>query len=280
MFAIGIGLNGAFVVGELTAGLIANSMALVSDAGHNLSDVLGLGLAWGAAAMAKRPASDRFTFGLKKAPILAALFNAILLLVSIGAILMEAVRRLFQPEHSDGNTVIAVAAIGILINALTAWLFVSGRKDDINIRGAFLHMAADALVSAAVVIAGLLIVWTAKRWIDPVASILVALVILWSTFDLLKQSTWMTLAAVPKGLSLQDVERSLLDIAAVSAVHDLHVWPMSTTENALTAHLVVPDTGASQAVLRNAKSVLHDRFQLEHVTIQIETGMEDNCVDC
>jgi cobalt-zinc-cadmium efflux system protein len=279
-FAVGIALNVAFIVAEVAAGLFADSMALLADAGHNLSDVLGLALAWAGAVMATRPRSDRFTYGLKKAPILAALFNAILLLVAIGAILLEGVRRLFHPEAANGSVVMAVAAIGILINGITAWLFASGRKHDVNIRGAYLHMAADAAVSVGVVFAGALILYTGRQWIDPAVSIVVALVILWGTFDLLKQSTGMSLAGVPRGISLIEVDRSLSALDGVVALHDLHIWPMSTTENALTVHLVVPRQEIRRQVLTEARKMLHDSFHLEHVTIQIEDLTGEECVDC
>jgi len=279
-FAIGIGLNIAFVLAEVIAGFFADSMALLADAGHNLSDVLGLALAWAGAAMATRPASDRFSYGLKKAPILAALFNAVLLLIAIGAILTEGVRRLFHPEIANGGIVMLVAAIGIVINAVTAWLFVSGRNHDINVRGAFLHMAADAAISLGVVIAGALIIYTGQVWIDPAVSIVLALVILIGTFDLLKQSTWMSLAAVPPGISLPEVEGTLLKIEGVDGLHDLHIWPMSTTENALTAHLIVPGPQRREEVLKEVREILHHRFHLEHVTIQVESEAVDDCVDC
>jgi cobalt-zinc-cadmium efflux system protein len=230
--------------------------------------------------MAARPRSDRFTYGLKKAPILAALFNAIFLLVAIGAILLEGIQRLFHPEPADGRVVMVVAAIGILINGMTAWLFASGRKHDLNIRGAYLHMAADAAVSLGVVVAGALILYTGLQWIDPVVSIIVALVILWGTFDLLKQSTGMSLAGVPHGISLAEVDSSLSAIAGVAALHDLHIWPMSTTENALTVHLVVPRQDVRRQVLAEARRLLHDRYHLEHVTIQIDDLTGEECVDC
>jgi cobalt-zinc-cadmium efflux system protein len=279
-FAIGIALNCAFVVAEAVAGLTANSMALLADAGHNLSDVLGLALAWAGATMARMPASDRFSYGFKKAPILAALFNAILLLVAVGAILLEAAQRLVHPQAANGETVMIVAAIGIVINGITAWLFASGRRSDINIRGAFLHMAADAAVSLAVVIAGAVILYTGILWVDPAVSIVVALVILWSTFDLLKQSTGMSLAGVPRGISLPEVGSELKRIEGVDGLHDLHIWPMSTTENALTAHLIVPDERLHRNVLEAARRVLHDRFHLEHVTIQIDRSRDDDCIGC
>jgi len=279
-FAAGIALNTVFIVAEVVAGFSADSMALLADAGHNLSDVLGLALAWAGAVMATRPRSDRFTYGLKKAPILAALFNAILLLVAIGAILLEGIRRLFHPEPANGSVVMLVAAIGIAINAITAWLFASGRKHDLNIRGAYLHMSADAAVSLGVVVAGALMLYTGRLWIDPVVSIVVALVILWGTFDLLKQSTGMSLAGVPRGISLADVDRSLSSLDGVLALHDLHIWPMSTTENALTVHLVVPSHDVRRQVLVEARKLLHDGFGLRHVTIQIEDLTGEECVDC
>jgi cobalt-zinc-cadmium efflux system protein len=230
--------------------------------------------------MAKLPASERFSYGFKKAPILAALLNAILLLVAVGAILLEAAQRLVHPQEANGETVMIVAAIGIVINGITAWLFVSGRKHDINIRGAFLHMAADAGVSLGVVVAGALILFTGLLWIDPVVSIIVALVILWSTFDLLKQSTGMSLAGVPRGISFSEVGGALKAIEGVDSLHDLHIWPMSTTENALTAHLIVPRDDRRKQVLAEARRMLHDRFHLQHVTIQIDGSPEDDCVDC
>ncbi len=279
-FLIGIVLNVGFVVAETVAGFAADSMALLADAGHNLSDVLGLALAWAGAAMAKKPASDQFTYGFKKAPILAALFNAILLLVAVGAILLEGVQRLIHPQAANGSTVMLVAGIGIVINGVTAWLFASGSKDDINVRGAFLHMAADAAVSLGVVIAGAIIVVAGTLWIDPAVSIVVALIILWGTFDLLKKSTWMSLAGVPENIALPEVEQALSQIGNVEGLHDLHVWPMSTTENAITVHLVVPDPDERQRVLRDASALLEQRFHLHHATIQIEDGTAADCADC
>src|SRR4029079_5073701 len=239
-FAIGIALNLGFVAGETVYGFLANSMSLLADAGHNLSDVLGLFVAWAGAIMAKRAPSPRFTYGLKKAPILAALANSLFLLIAVGAITAEAIRRLFHPSNTAGETVMVVAAIGIAVNAATAWLFARGREHDINIRGAYLHMAADAAVSAAVVFAGLLILWTGQRWVDPVMSLAVAIIILWSSIGLLKESVWMSLAGVPSGIDVDVVEGELAELEGVESVHDLHIWPLSTTETALTAHLVLP----------------------------------------
>jgi len=275
-FAIGIALNLGFVAIETVYGFIANSMALLADAGHNLSDVLGLVVAWAGAVMAKRAASPRFTYGLKKAPILAALANSLFLLVAVGAIGAEAIRRLFHPSSSDGETIMIVAGAGIAVNALTALLFSRGRDHDINIRGAYLHMAADAAVSAAVVFAGLVILWTGQRWVDPIMSLAVAVVILWGSIGLLKESVWMSLAGVPSGIDVDVVEAELGELDGVETVHDLHVWPLSTTETALTAHLVAPDVASTDALLQEARQMLHDRFRIEHCTLQIERNhLED-----
>jgi cobalt-zinc-cadmium efflux system protein len=275
-FAIGIALNLGFVAAETVFGFIANSMALLADAGHNLSDVLGLVVAWAGAIMARRASSPRFTYGFKKAPILAALANSLFLLIAVGAIGAEAIRRLFHPSTTEGDTVIIVAAIGIVINGLTALLFARGREHDINIRGAYLHMAADAAVSAAVVFAGLVIVWTSQRWVDPVMSLAVAAVILWSSVGLLKESVWMSLAGVPSGIDADVVEAELAELDGVETVHDLHIWPLSTTETALTAHLVAPHIASTDELLQAARRMLHDRFRIEHCTLQIErTHLED-----
>ncbi len=275
-FAIGIALNLGFVVAETVFGFIANSMALLADAGHNLSDVLGLVVAWAGAIMAKRAASPRFTYGFKKAPILAALANSLFLLIAVGAIGAEAIRRLFHPSTTEGGTVIVVAAIGIVINGVTALLFARGREHDINIRGAYLHMAADAAVSAAVVFAGFVIVWTGQRWVDPVMSLAVAVVILWGSIGLLKESVWMSLAGVPSGIDVDVVEAELAELDGVETVHDLHVWPLSTTETALTAHLVAPHVASTDELVQAARRMLHDRFRIEHCTLQIErTHLED-----
>ncbi|MFL6775954.1 MAG: cation diffusion facilitator family transporter [Sphingomicrobium sp.] len=275
-FAIGITLNVGFVVIETVFGFFANSMSLLADAGHNLSDVLGLVVAWAGAVMAKRAASPRFTYGFKKAPILAALANSLFLLVAVGAIGAEAIRRLFHPSTTQGGMVMVVATIGIVLNGATALLFARGRHRDINIRGAYLHMAADAGVSAAVVFAGLVILLTGQRWVDPVMGLVVAFVILWGSIDLLKESVWMSLAGVPSGIDVDVVEAGLASLPGVETVHDLHVWPLSTTETALTAHLVAPLVESTDALLEAARSMLHDRFAIEHCTLQIErTHLED-----
>jgi cobalt-zinc-cadmium efflux system protein len=268
-FAIGIGLNLGFVVVEAIFGFAANSMALLSDAGHNLSDVLGLVIAWAGGTLAQRGSSPRFTYGLKKASILAALVNALFLLVAVGGIGAEAIRRLFHPSTTEGGVVSIVAAVGIAVNGITALLFMRGQHD-INLRGAFLHMAADALVSLAVAVAGLVILWTGQQWVDPAMSLAVAIVILWGSFGLLKESMWMSLAGVPAGIDADEVEAALAEIDGVETVHDLHIWPLSTTETALTAHLVAPHIPSTDELLQGARKMLHDRFRIEHCTLQIE----------
>jgi cobalt-zinc-cadmium efflux system protein len=274
-FAIGIGLNLGFVIIEAIFGFAANSMALLSDAGHNLSDVLGLVIAWAGGTLAQRGSSPRFTYGLKKASILAALVNALFLLVAVGGIGAEAIRRLFHPSTTEGGVVSIVAAVGIAVNGITALLFMRGQHD-INLRGAFLHMAADALVSLAVAVAGLVILWTGQQWVDPAMSLAVAIVILWGSFGLLKESMWMSLAGVPAGIDADEVEAALAELDGVETVHDLHIWPLSTTETALTAHLVAPHIASTDALLQAARKMLHDRFRIEHCTLQIErTHLED-----
>ena len=279
-FAIGIGLNLAFVAVETVYGLLAGSMALLADAGHNLSDVLGLVLAWAGAALVKRTPNPRFSYGLKKSSILAALLNALLLMAAIGAIVAEAIRRLSNPAPTDGGIVIAVASVGILINGATAWLFVRGRKHDINIRGAFLHMVADAAVSAGVVVAGILILTTGAAWIDPVTSLVVALVILWGTWGLLSESVTMTLAGVPKGIDSVQVARALERLPGVTAIHHLHIWSISTTETALTVHLVVGDDVDRDLLIRQANAYTHEMFGISHSTIQVECAAMNHDHDC
>ena len=280
-FAIGILLNSAFVLVEATFGLLSGSMALVADAGHNLSDVLSLLIAWGASVMAARPASARFTYGLKSSTILAALANAALLLVAIGAILFETLHRLFNPAPVEGFTMIVVAGIGIVINTATALMFMRGRKHDINIRGAFLHMAADALVSVGVVVAGVAILLTGALWIDPVTSLIIVAVIAWGTWGLLKDSVKMSLLAVPDTIDEGEVRGYLSGLPGVGAVHDLHIWPMSTTETALTAHLVMPQGHPGDAFLHDLAHELEHRFSIEHATVQVETGqVAGNCETC
>ena len=276
-FAIGILLNSAFVLIEAGFGLWSGSMALVADAGHNLSDVLSLLIAWGAAYMSTQPASPRYTYGYKSSSILAALANAGLLLVALGAILLETVDRLFDPRPVEGLTMVVVAGIGILVNGATALMFMRGRKHDLNIRGAFLHMAADALVSVGVVGAGIAILLTGEWWIDPVTSLVIVAIIGWGTWGLLKDSVKLALHAVPDAIDEADVRAYLASLAGVVAVHDLHIWPMSTTETALTAHLVMPQGYPGDAVLREIAHELEYRFDIGHATVQVETGDERDC---
>lgn len=278
-FAIGIALNLIFVAVEVMYGLRANSTALLSDAGHNLSDVLGLAIAWGGAKLAARPPTKRYTWGLRSSSILAAMANGLLLMVALGAIALEAIQRVVDPQPVAGPTMMAVAAVGIVINGLTAMLFARGRKGDINIRGAFLHMAGDAAVSAAVVVAGLLILWTGEYLIDPALSLAIAALIFWQTYGLLSQSVAMSLGAVPEGIDYDAVEAALASQPGVARVHDLHIWPASTTENVLTAHLVMADGHPGDAFLRALADMLHDRFDIDHVTVQIEAGDVD-CHGC
>jgi cobalt-zinc-cadmium efflux system protein len=275
-FAIGISLNIALVVAEAIYGYIGNSTALLADAGHNLSDVLGLIVAWGASIAAKRAPSGRFTYGLRASTILAALANAVFLLVATGAIGWEAILRLQQPEPVAGVTVMVVAGIGILINGFTALLFARGRKDDINIEGAYLHMAADAAVSLGVVVSAALIIWTGWLWLDPLTSLVICGVILWSTTSLLRGSIDMSMAAAPKGTDLAAIRSFLLARPGVSDIHDLHVWPISTTETALTCHLVMP-AGSNDTFLMETAQTLKASFRIGHTTLQVETHLDNGC---
>lgn len=279
-FVIGIALNLTFVVVEAIYGFAANSMALLADAGHNLSDVLGLVVAYAAVLLVRRRPSPRFSYGLKKSSILAALINALLLLVAVGAIVAEAIRRLVEPEPSNGTTVMAVAAVGIVINGLTALLFARGRHGDLNIRGAFLHMAADAAVSAAVVVAGFLMLRTGATWIDPAISLVVAAVILWGTWGLLAESTFMTLAGTPKNIESAQVARALEKLPGVVGTHHLHIWSLSTTETAMTVHLLVDDAVDRDLILRQANAYVHQLFGIDHSTIQVERSVPSPGSDC
>ncbi len=271
-FAIGIALNLAYVAVEGGWGLHAGSLALVADAGHNLGDVLGLGLAWGAGVLARREPTPKRTYGLRRGSILAALGNALLLLVAVGGIAAEAIGRLRHPVAVAGGPVVAVAAVGIAVNIGTALLFLRGRREDLNVRGAFLHMVADAAVSLGVVIAGIAIWQTGLAWIDPAVSLAVAAVILAGTWGLLRESLDLALDTVPKGIELPTLRAFLGQLPGVCDVHDLHVWPMSTTEIALTAHLVLPGPRPADAFYDHAARELHDRFGIEHTTLQIESG--------
>ena len=274
-FAIGIALNAGFVLIETGYGFVANSTALLADAGHNLSDVLGLVVAWIAAVLSRRPPTPRLTYGLRNTSILAALLNAVMLLIASGAIMLEAARRLVAPEPVATMTVIVVAAIGIAINGVTAWLFAAGRDRDLNIRGAYLHMAADAAISAGVVVAGGVIMATGWLWIDPLASLAIVAVIVAGTWGLLRESTAMSLAAVPDGIDPVAVRAYLAGRPGVASIHDLHIWPMSTTETALTAHLVRPGAPLDDALLAEACAELKRRFAIQHATLQVEDGSGD-----
>lgn len=276
-FAIGTALNIGFVVVEAVYGILAGSMALLADAGHNLSDVLGLVIAWGAASMAKRSPTARYTYGLRSSSILAAFLNALLLLVAITVIAVEAIRRFSEPAPVAGTTVMVVAAIGIVVNGVTAWLFASGRKGDLNVRGAFLHMAADAAVSAGVVVAGFIISRTGWSWLDPVTSLVIVAVIAVGTWGLLRDSVNRSLQATPPGLDRDEVADFLRQRPGVTAIHDLHVWPLSTTETALTVHLLIPGGYPGDPYTAELASSLHDRFGIDHATVQIETDPGTPC---
>lgn len=276
-FAIGTALNMSFVVIEAVYGILAGSMALLADAGHNLSDVLGLLIAWGAASLGRRTPKGRYTYGFRSSSILAAFLNALLLLVAIVVIAVEAIRRFYDPAPVAGGTVMIVAGIGIVINTATALLFMSGRKGDLNIRGAFLHMAADAVVSAGVVVAGFIILKTGLAWIDPVTSLVIVAVIAIGTWGLLRDSVNMSLQAAPLGLDPQEIGDFLRGQDGVETIHDLHVWPMSTTETALTVHLLVPGGYPGDAYTARVSAALKEKFGVDHATIQIETDPGTPC---
>ncbi len=277
-FAIGVVLNLGFVVVEVLYGLAAHSLALISDAGHNLSDVFCLLLAWGAMHLTRTAPTKRRTYGWRRSSILAALINAVILLVVVGGITVEAIRRLGNPPEVAGGTVMAVAAVGIVINTISALLFLSGRKRDLNMKGAFLHMAGDAAVSLGVVIAAFAIRLTGWHWLDPAASLAIGAVIVWGTWGLLRESINLSMDAVPAEIDPHAVEDYLTDLAGVTAVHDLHIWAMSTTEVALTVHLVMEEPPRDDLFLHDVSDVLRDRFGIGHATTQIECG---NCErDC
>jgi cobalt-zinc-cadmium efflux system protein len=271
-FAFGVGLNLTFVVIEATYGWLANSLALLADAGHNLSDVLGLALAWIATVLVRRTPTPRRTYGLSRSSILAALANALLLLFAAGAIAFEAIMRMRAPPPVAGNTVMIVAAIGIAINGVSAWLFAAGSKSDLNVRGAFLHMLADAAVSAGVVLAGLGMRVTGWLWLDPLTSLVIAVVIVAGSWRLLRDSVDLSLDAVPAHIDPIAVEAYLAGLPGVQAVHDLHIWGMSTSEAALTVHLVKPDARVDDALLAQIREGLHSRFGIGHSTVQLELG--------
>lgn len=277
-FAIGTALNLGIVVLQTVFGLIAHSTALLADAGHNLSDVLSLVVAWGAAGLAKRPATARYTYGLRGSSILAALFNSVFLLVVLGGIAWEAIRRFSEPVVVQGNIVMAVAAAGIVINGISAWLFASGRDRDINVRGAFLHMLSDAVVSFGVVCAGGLIILTSWQWLDPAVTLIIVVVIIHGTWGLLKDSFGMAMAAVPPTIEPTAVRQHLSELPGVSRIHDLHIWPMSTTETALTCHLIIPTGHPGDEFTMRVALELRERFSIDHTTIQIEISEDADCV--
>ncbi|MCU0805754.1 MAG: cation diffusion facilitator family transporter [Burkholderiales bacterium] len=276
-FAIGIALNIGFVVVEVVAGWRAGSLALLSDAGHNLSDVLSLALAWGAAALATRRPSPRFTYGLRGTTIMAALANALLLMIACGAITLEAIERLRDPALVASDVVIVVAAIGVVVNGLSAALFASGRHADLNVRGAFLHLAGDAAVSLGVVVAAIAMRYTGWLWLDPAASLVIVAVIVWTTWSLFRDSLGLSLQGVPASIRPEEVRAYLASLPGVVEVHDLHIWGMSTTDVALTAHLVIPGGERSDAFLAHACRELDHRFGIAHATLQIELGDGEPC---
>ena len=276
-FAIGVFLNLALVIGQLVFGLVAHSLALVADAGHNFADVLGLLLAWWASRLAKSIPTKKHTYGFRGVSILAALANAILLIASMGAVAWEAIQRLQHPTEVNGHIVIWLAVLGIVVNTVSAFLFFSGRHDDLNVRGAFLHLISDAAVSVGVVIAGVAILWTGKLWIDPVMSLIIVVTILWGTWGLLRESVNLALQAVPENVDRDAVEKFLCSRPGVVSVHDLHIWGMSTTTVALTVHLLVKPAKVNDAFLAEICGALAHDFGIEHSTLQIESGDGPPC---
>ncbi len=276
-FAIGIALNVVFVVVEAVFGTIAHSTALLADAAHNLSDVLGLVMAWAATALARRAPSERHTYGLRRSTVLAALANAVLLLAAVGAVAWEAVGRFDTPIEPQGGTMMVVAAVGVLVNGISAALFLKGRHTDANVRGAFLHLVADAAVSVGVVVAGAIVWNTGWAWVDPATSLVISVVILFSTWSLLRDALHLALDGVPQGIELAEVRAYLSALPRVEDVHDLHVWAMSTTEVALTAHLVMAWGDAPPEFLATLEHELDDRFGISHATVQIEPPRSGAC---
>jgi len=269
-FALGVSLNIIFVIVEASYGVLADSLALIADAWHNLSDVISLLLAWGAHYLSTRPATLKRTYGFGRVTILSSLFSAILLLFALGGISTEAIQRFFEPKAVDGLVVMIVAAIGVVINTATALLFVAGQKHDLNLRGAYLHMAADAGVSLGVVVAGGAIMLTGWLWLDPIISLVIVLVVLVGTWSLLKESLNLSIDAVPKGIDLEEIKEYLQNLDKVRQIHDLHVWALSTRQNALSVHLICSDDKTDNAFLAEIQEALHHRFNIEHTTIQIE----------
>ena len=278
-YIVAIALNLGFVIVEAIAGVYANSTALFSDAAHNLSDVLGLAFSGGAAWLAQQTASERRTYGYAKATVLAALANALVLVAASGGILWEAILRFLHPEATQPLFVMVTAALGVIVNGATAVMFVAGRKEDVNVRGAFLHMMGDAGVSAAVIVAGAVIWFTGWRWVDPAISVAVVLLILWTTWGLLKESLDLAMDAAPAHIDVAAVRAFLTQQAGVTAVHDLHIWAMGATRPALTAHLVRPE-GGDDAFLTTLADGISKHFGIGHVTLQIERAQRDDCVDC
>src|SRR5258708_5460135 len=272
VFAIAAALNIALVVAQLVFGVLANSVALIADAGHNLGDVLGLLLAWGAHGMARWQPTQRYTYGFRSASILAALFNGIVLMVATGAIAWEALRRLTGTADVGGISVMIVAAVGIVVNGVSAWLLMAGRRGDLNVRGAFLHLLGDAAISFGVVVAGAVIYVTGWNQLDPLASLVISVLIVWGTWGLLRESVMMSLDAVPEGVDRSRVEDYLRGLPGVTEVHDLHIWAMSTTETAMTVHLVRPGAGLDDRLLHDISHELDRRFKISHATLQVEAG--------
>jgi cobalt-zinc-cadmium efflux system protein len=272
VFIMTIVLNMLFVIIEFAYGFITNSTALIADAGHNISDVLGLMLAWGAVILTRKAPSKRYTYGLRSTSIMAAVANAMLLLVACGAIAMEAIDRFSQPPAVAGLTVSIVAAVGIVINGLSAWLLMRGSKEDLNIRGAYLHMAADAAVSLAVVIAGVAMFYTGWFMIDPIISLVIVIVIVVGTWSLLRDSMQLALSAVPANIDALAIDAYLRQLAGVTEIHDLHIWGLSTTESALTVHLVMPNGHPGDNFMDEIVQTLEERFFVHHSTLQIEQG--------
>lgn len=269
-FAFGVALNVGFVIVEAAYGIMAGSLALLADAGHNLSDVLGLLLAWGANYLVLRKPTERRTYGWRKSSILAALINAVILLVALGGIAWEAIQRFSDPVPVAGKTIIFVALVGVVINTATALLFLSGRKSDLNIRGAFLHMVADAGVSAGVVMAGVAILFTGMLWIDPAISLVITVIILFGTWRLFRDAFNMAMDAVPRDIDPEAVKAYLSSLPGITGVHDMHIWAMSTAETALTAHLIKPDPKDDDALIEKASKELHGQFGIDHITLQWE----------
>jgi cobalt-zinc-cadmium efflux system protein len=281
-FAWGISLNVTYILIEAFYGLLIHSMSLIADAGHNLSDVLGLLLAWGASYLARTSATSKRTYGFRKSTILAAMFNSILLLIVVGGISIEAFRKFIYPQATQGKTIILVAGIGVMVNALTAFFFLKGKEKDLNIKSAFFHMAADAGVSLGVVLGGLVIIFTGWIWVDPLISILILVVITAGTWDILKKSLLLSMDAVPEHIDTEDVSNYLKNLPGVTDVHDIHIWAMSTTEYALTVHVNIPEPESNDNFLTETAAALNNKFGISHTTIQIENdrtqyGDNHNC---